>query len=176
MATLLGFDFGPRKIGVAVGQTVTESASPLTTIRSRRDKPDWAGIERLIREWQPDGAVVGLPYNVDDTQGQLAPRVQRFARQLRGRFGLEVHLVDERLTSIQARRQLGPEAASLEAIDAMAAKLILETWLAEGAIRGSTGKATSESPSSASFPRPASGGTGKHRAPPARSFAARARR
>lgn len=131
MSTLLGFDFGPRKIGVAVGQTVTGSASALTTVRSRRDKPDWVGIERLVREWLPDGAVVGLPFNMDDTQGELAPKAQRFARQLKGRFGLEVHLVDERLTSLEARRQLGRGATSLEAIDAVAAKLILETWLSE---------------------------------------------
>ena len=131
MSTLLGFDFGPRKIGVAIGQTITGSASPLTTIRSRRDKPDWATIERLVREWQPNGAVVGLPFNMDDTEGEIAPGARRFARQLEGRFGLNVHLVDERLTSLEARRQLGKNAASLEEIDAMAAKLILETWLSE---------------------------------------------
>ena len=128
---LLGFDFGPRKIGVAVGQTVTGSASPLTTIRGHRDKPDWEGIGRLVREWQPQGAVVGLPFNMDDTEAALAPQARRFARQLEGRFGLRVHLVDERLTSLEARRQLGRGATSLEAIDAMAAKLILETWLGE---------------------------------------------
>lgn len=131
MSTLLGFDFGPRKIGVAVGQTVTGSASPLTTIRSRRDKPDWVSIERLVREWQPNGAVVGLPFNMDDTEGEIAPGARRFARQLEGRFGLNVHLVDERLTSLEARQQLGKNASSLEEIDAMAAKLILETWLSE---------------------------------------------
>lgn len=131
MSTLLGFDFGPRKIGVAVGQTITGSASPLTTIRSRRDKPDWATIERLVREWQPNGAVVGLPFNMDDTEGEIAPGARRFARQLEGRFGLNVHLVDERLSSLEARRQLGKNATSLEEIDAMAAKLILETWLSE---------------------------------------------
>lgn len=131
MGTLLGFDFGPRKIGVAVGQTISGSASPLTTIRSRRDKPDWSTIERLIREWEPSGAVVGLPFNMDDTEGEVAPGARRFARQLEGRFGLDVHLVDERLTSVEARRQLGKDATSLEAIDAMAAKLILETWLSE---------------------------------------------
>jgi putative Holliday junction resolvase len=131
MGTLLGFDYGPRKIGVAVGQTVTGSASPLTTLRSRHEKPDWARIEHLVREWQPSAAVVGLPYNMDDTETELAPRVRRFARQLQGRFGLAVHLVDERLTSIEARRQLGRAATSLEVIDAMAAKLILETWLSE---------------------------------------------
>jgi len=131
MGTLLGFDFGPRKIGVAVGQTVTGSASALTTVRSRRDKPDWTRIEQLVREWQPNGAVVGLPYNMDDTETGLAPSARRFARQLQGRFGLDVHLVDERLTSLEARRQLGRDATSLEAIDAVAAKLILETWLSE---------------------------------------------
>jgi putative Holliday junction resolvase len=131
MSTLLGFDYGPRKIGVAVGQTVTGSASPLTTLRSHHEKPDWARIEHLVREWEPSAAVVGLPYNMDDTETELAPRVRRFARQLEGRFGLEVHLIDERLTSIEARRQLGRAATSLEVVDAMAAKLILETWLSE---------------------------------------------
>jgi putative Holliday junction resolvase len=131
MGTLLGFDYGPRKIGVAVGQTITGSASPLTTIRSHGERPDWARIEGLIREWQPKAAVVGLPYNMDDSETELAPRARRFARQIEGRFGLQVHLVDERLTSLEARRQLGREASSLELVDAMAAKLILETWLCE---------------------------------------------
>jgi putative Holliday junction resolvase len=131
MGTLLGFDYGPRKIGVAVGQTITGSASPLTTIRSHGERPDWARIEGLIREWQPKAAVVGLPYNMDDSETELAPRARRFARQIEGRFGLRVHLVDERLTSLEARRQLGREASSLEVVDAMAAKLILETWLCE---------------------------------------------
>ncbi len=131
MTTLLGFDFGPRKIGVAVGQTITGSASPLTTIRSHGERPDWARIEGMIREWQPTAAVVGLPFNMDDTETELAPRARRFARQIEGRFGIEVHLIDERLTSLEARRQLGRGATSLEVVDAMAAKLILETWLCE---------------------------------------------
>jgi len=131
MSTLLGFDFGPRKIGIAVGQTVTCSASALTTVRSRRYQPDWARIAQLVRDWQPRGAVVGLPFNMDDTEGELAPRARRFARQLQGRFGIDVHMVDERLTSLEARRQLGRRAASPAEVDAMAAKLILETWLGE---------------------------------------------
>jgi len=129
MGALLGFDFGPRKIGVAVGQTITCSASALATLRSRGSRPDWTRIGQLIREWQPQGAVVGLPFNMDDTEGAIAPGAQRFARQLGGRFRLEVHLVDERLTSLEARRRLGRDATSPEMIDAMAAKLILETWL-----------------------------------------------
>ena len=131
MGMLIGFDYGPRKIGVAVGQTVTGSASPLITLRSRGEKPDWPRIEALIREWQPEAAVIGLPFNMDDTETEIAPRARRFARQIEGRFGLPVHLVDERLTSIEARNRFGHRAASFEEVDAMAAKLILETWLSE---------------------------------------------
>jgi putative Holliday junction resolvase len=140
LGTLLGFDFGTRKIGVAVGQTVTGTASPLTTLRHRGSKPDWAAIEALIREWRPDAAVLGLPFNMDDTEEEtLAEPVRRFARQLQGRFGLPVHLVDERLTTLAAERALGAARPrtrqtgrqGTDALDAYAAKLILETWLTE---------------------------------------------
>lgn len=139
MPTLIGFDFGPRKIGVAVGQTVTGSATPLTTLRSRGERPDWPAIEALIREWRPSAAVIGLPYKMDDTEFDWAPLVHRFARQIEGRFGLPVHLVDERFSSCDARSQLDTRpAARLQpgspphhAVDALAAALILETWLSE---------------------------------------------
>jgi len=133
MGVLLGFDFGLRKIGVAIGQTITCSATALTTIHSRRNRTDWARIEQLVHAWQPQDAVVGLPFNMDDTESTVAPAARRFARQLEGRCGLEVHLVDERLTSLEANRRLGRVATSREVIDAMAAKLILETWLTETA-------------------------------------------
>lgn len=137
MSTLLGFDFGPRKIGVAVGQTVTGTARPLKTLRSRGDRPDWAGIEAIVREWRPSAVVLGLPLKMDDTEADWAGQIHRFARQIQGRFGLPVHLIDERLTSVEARRQLGSRPGSkptdhrLE--DAVAAALILETWLSEQA-------------------------------------------
>ena len=125
MTTLLGFDFGPRKIGVAVGQTLTGSATPLTTIRSRRDKPDWPRIESLVRDWNPAAAVVGLPFNMDDTEVDWCDQVRRFARQLQGRFGLPVHEVDERYTTTEAL------AAGAADADAAAAALILEQFLRE---------------------------------------------
>ena len=129
--TLLGFDFGPRKIGIAVGQTLTGTASPLTTLRARGQRPDWEGIAGLIREWSPEALVVGLPHNMDDTETELVPRIRRFAHQLEGRYRLPVHLVDERLTSLEARRLMGRQGRSREAVDAVAAQLILETWLGE---------------------------------------------
>jgi len=131
MGTLLGFDFGPRKIGIAVGQTVTRSATPLETLRAKNQRPDWEGIGRLIAEWRPQALVVGIPYQMDDKQVEWAPLVHRFMRQLHGRFELPVHGVDERLTSIEARNRMGRKGTSHEAVDAMAAKLILETWLSE---------------------------------------------
>lgn len=135
MTTLLAFDYGTRRIGIAVGQTLTGSANPLTTLHSRDGRPDWDGIAALIREWRPDALVLGLPYDMDDREVDWSPRVHRFARQLAGRFGLVVHLVDERLTSIEAQRQLsarpGRRSSDPDAIDAVAAALILETWLSE---------------------------------------------
>jgi putative holliday junction resolvase len=135
MTTLLGFDFGPRKIGIAVGQTITGSATPLVTLRSRNDKPDWDGIAAVVREWQPEAFVVGLPFTMDDKEVDWSAQVHRFGRQLEGRFRLPVHLIDERLTSIEARRQLAEtphgRSADRDAVDAVAAALILETWLCE---------------------------------------------
>jgi putative Holliday junction resolvase len=132
MGSLLGFDFGLRRIGVAVGQTTTGTASPLTTLLSRNDQPDWAAIERLLAEWQPEALVVGLPYQMDDQEAEVAGRARRFARQLEGRYRLPVHLADERLTTREARRQLGKRGAEdRRLVDALAAKLILETWLSD---------------------------------------------
>jgi putative Holliday junction resolvase len=134
VATLLGFDFGTRKIGIAVGQTVSGTASPLETVRARGQKPDWKRIEAIIREWQPEAAVLGLPMRMDDTEEDWIDRVHRFARQLEGRFGLPVHLVDERLTTLQAETDLGlRDAGPDDRVDAWAAKLILETWLGDHA-------------------------------------------
>jgi putative holliday junction resolvase len=131
MTTLLGFDYGPAKIGVAVGQTMTGTASPLETLRAIQQRPDWDGISRLISAWEPQELVVGLPFNMDDTEAEVATRARRFARQLEGRYHLKVHLVDERLTSIEAKRQLQRKPKKIEELDAIAAQLILETYLSE---------------------------------------------
>lgn len=131
MGILIGFDFGTRKIGVAVGQTVTGTARALETLRGKNEKPDWAGISRLIREWGPEALVVGMPYDEDGTEMDWSPLIHKFTRQLEGRFHLPVFLADERLTSMEARSRLGRKATSLDAVDAVAAQLILETWLSE---------------------------------------------
>jgi putative Holliday junction resolvase len=127
----LGFDYGTRKIGVAVGQTQTGTATPLETLLPVQQKPDWKRISKLIEEWQPEALVVGLPLDVDDSETDATAPARRFSRQLEGRFGLKVHLADERFTSFEARDRLGHKAKKIEEYDAIAAKLILETWLDE---------------------------------------------
>lgn len=123
---VLGFDYGTQKIGVAVGQLITRTASPLTILKANNGIPDWAEIESLIDEWQPNQLVVGLPLNMDGSNSPISERAEKFARRLHGRFSLSVTTVDERLSSREARAQ------STEAqVDAVAAALILETWLAE---------------------------------------------
>lgn len=130
--TYLGFDYGSHKIGVAVGQDLTASANPLTTLGNPRGRPDWAAIGRLIEEWRPDALVIGHPFEMSDREANNAEPAKRFARQLEGRYHLPVHLIDERLTTRAAWLDLGSEAARDPLrVDAYAAKLILETWLRE---------------------------------------------
>jgi putative Holliday junction resolvase len=131
MGTLLGFDYGTRKIGIAVGQTLTGTATPLETVRQVNQKPDWRRIGALIEEWQPEALVVGLPLDVDDSETDATQPALRFSRQLEGRFHTTVHLVDERYSSFEARDRLRHRAKRRDDYDAVAAKLILETWLNE---------------------------------------------
>jgi len=102
-ATLLCFDYGERRIGVAVGQTLTGTATPLETLPARDGNPDWDRVATLVAEWQPDALVVGLPLNMDDTEQELTARARRFGNRLHGRLGLTVHFADERLSTREAR-------------------------------------------------------------------------
>ncbi|MDX1434151.1 MAG: Holliday junction resolvase RuvX [Gammaproteobacteria bacterium] len=127
--TLLAFDYGERHIGIAVGQTLTRSANPLTTVRVTGATPDWAAISHLVRTWQPARLVVGLPLNMDGTEQPITRGARRFGNQLEGRYRLPVHLVDERLTSREARARLVAEGNAGAADHPVAAQIILESWL-----------------------------------------------
>lgn len=120
--SFLSFDFGARRVGVASGNALTGTATPQATIAAEGDAR-FEAIGRLIREWQPDALVVGVPYHPDGAPHDNTRRAQRFARQLAGRFGLPVHEVDERYTTTEAHA-LGAADA-----DAAAAALILEQYL-----------------------------------------------
>ena len=131
---LLGFDFGSKRIGVAVGQELTGTATALETITSPDGGPDWKGISRLIEEWQPDALVVGLPFNLDGSEHETTRLAQRFGNRLAGRYNLPVFTIDERLSSVEAERMLGEQGRfDKEEVDKLAAQIILESWLAQQA-------------------------------------------
>lgn len=124
--TLLCFDFGTKRIGVAIGKVVTKLASALTTVRNKNSRPDWEHISRLIEEWCPDAFVVGMPLDLEGEPQEMTKSVQRFMRQLQGRWTLPVYDIDERLSSFEAAQRTGRQRN----IDAVAAQVILETWFA----------------------------------------------
>ncbi|AMK77127.1 MULTISPECIES: Holliday junction resolvase RuvX [Methylomonas] len=129
----LGFDFGNKKIGVAVGHADTGIASPLQTIQSLNQVPDWHKISQLIAEWRPIGLVVGISRQSDGSDNVITPRMQKFCRQLNGRYNLPVHQIDETLTTFAAKQMLFDDlkvsAAKLWAVqDQLAAQIILQSW------------------------------------------------
>ncbi len=128
--SLLGFDFGQQRIGVAVGQQVTGTATAICTVQSRDGKPDWDTISRLINEWQPDTLVVGLPLHADGEESKISLAARKFARQLEGRYRLPVHTMNEYLSShAAAELQQQNRQAGKAGIDAVAARIILQNWL-----------------------------------------------
>jgi putative Holliday junction resolvase len=134
---VIAFDFGLRRIGIAAGDTLTATAAPRPAILVGVHGPDWNAITREVQALAPELLIVGAPYNVDDTPGALAPAAQQFAEQLQRRFGVPVHKVDERYSSLEgssalkAQRALGQRRRiRREHIDSAAAAVILERWLA----------------------------------------------
>ena len=144
MRTILGFDYGQVRIGVAIAQELTASARPLLTLKTSQGAPPWPAIAELISEWRPQQLVVGLPYQADGSANTVTQAALRFAEQLRTRAQLPVATVDERLSSYAAasllaerqgkRRKPGRRPGrkpgrDKAAVDRVAAALILETWL-----------------------------------------------
>jgi len=125
---ILAFDFGTHKIGVAFGQSLSQTSTPLKPLRVRDGIPDWPDIEKLIREWQPDLMVIGIPYNMDGTDNEITVRARKFMRRLHGRFGKPCEGMDERLSSREARDMLRHENDQTTSIDSLAASLILQSW------------------------------------------------
>ena len=121
-----------RHIGAAVGQQLIGSSNPAGVIRARDGVPDWLAIEKLLKEWQPDLLLVGLPLNMDGTESRMSKRAQKFARQLEGRFNIAVELIDERLTSFAAKQQRREQEQSTDfgrdTVDAEAACIILHDY------------------------------------------------
>ena len=132
MGQILAFDFGLARIGVAVGQSITNTANPLDTLKAKQGIPDWTLIEKLIKEWQPSLLLVGEPFNMDDSDQTITKLARKFANRLHGRYGIAIEMFDERLTSASAREEIfefgGYKKLKKTQIDSVAAALILESW------------------------------------------------
>ncbi len=129
--TFLGFDFGTKYIGIAIGQAITQTATPLITIKARQGIPHWDDIQKIINEWQPAGLVIGLALQEDGKDSHTSRKARQFGQSLKQRFQLPVHYIEERLTSVAARGILKQEHyySKQTDSDAMAAAIILESFL-----------------------------------------------
>lgn len=130
-ATLLAFDYGEKRIGVALGNALTHSARPLTVIPNRSRDYRFEAIAGLLREWQPDHLIVGLPTHPDGTPHAMTQQAKRFGNQLTGRFNLPVTWIDERYSSVDAEARLRERGGDLGQLDAEAACVILQQYLDE---------------------------------------------
>jgi len=132
-AFYLGFDFGFKRIGVAVGQKITATARPLSTLQAISGKPDWALVKKIIKDWRPSAIIVGLPTCVDGSEQYTTEPARAFARELEQRFSVTVYLVDERFSTVEAKSRLfeegGYRTLAKSEIDSIAACLILEQWM-----------------------------------------------
>ena len=129
----LAFDYGTRFIGIAVGQDVTRTARPLTTLKQNGEAPDWSAIKKLVAQWSPAALIVGIPSHMNGEPQWITDAAKKFADELAQQTRCVVHAIDERLSTVEAKQAIfeggGYRSLKKEAIDAMAAKIILESWL-----------------------------------------------
>lgn len=135
LQNVMGFDFGTQKMGMATGNSLTATAQPLPLFPMRDGIPDWGKLEQLIAEWQPDLCVVGLPLNMDDSESELSARARKFSRRLKHRINKPVWMIDERLTTREARHTLQSyqqqgHSKKISA-DSLAAVMLIESWFRE---------------------------------------------
>jgi len=133
--TYLGFDYGTKTLGMAVGSTGSGLAEPLATAVVKHGLPEWSVVDRLVATWQPAALVVGLPLNMDDSENEMTRAARRFGHRLQARYNLPVHWVDERLTSVDAKNAMVearvPWKQRKARVDKLAAQTILQAYLDE---------------------------------------------
>lgn len=132
---IIGFDFGIKNIGVAFGQTLTKTAKPLTTIRNKKGSIAWEEITTIIKQWEPNILIVGLPFNMDGTEQTLTQLTKKFSKELQQKFNLPVFYVDERLSTWDAKNKLGIHYKAKinkkeqDKINALSAAILIEQWI-----------------------------------------------
>ena len=123
---IVAFDFGEKKIGVAVGQTSTNTSSPLQIIFNKDNKTNWISISSLLDEWKPDLILLGKPLNMDGSESEIMKKVDKFYKELKSIYDADIEFVDERLTTFEAREILKDEKH--DNVDAHAAKILIDNW------------------------------------------------
>ena len=123
---IIAFDYGEKKIGVAVGQTSTNTSSPLQIIFNKDDKTNWISISSLLDEWKPDLILLGKPLNMDGSESEIMKKVDKFYKELKSIYDADIEFVDERLTTFEAREILKDEKH--DDVDAHAAKILIDNW------------------------------------------------
>lgn len=129
---LLAFDFGLKRIGVAVGTRQTGTTQMLTPLAANEGQPDWDKVNRLLGEWKPDRLLVGIPLAIDGSELSVTPNARKFMNRLHGRFGIPVEAIDERVSTKEARQQLfdygGYKKLQQHSVDSLVAELLLQQW------------------------------------------------
>ena len=123
---IISFDYGTKKIGVAVGQTQTKTASPLNVIFNKNNKTNWDAIIEIIEEWKPDLILIGMPLNMDGTDSEIMKRVVNFKKKLKNISSVKCEFIDERLTTFEARLEV--KDLNIKTVDSHAAKILIENW------------------------------------------------
>ncbi|MGD9593027.1 MAG: Holliday junction resolvase RuvX [Candidatus Berkiella sp.] len=130
--TFLGFDFGTKYLGIAVGQTITQTARPLVTLVVHKGVPHWETLDKIIQEWQPQAFIVGLAIQPDGSHSATSKKALKFGKSLQSHYNIAVHYIEERLTSVAAKERIKENVAMTaieKDLDAVAAAIILESWL-----------------------------------------------
>jgi len=123
---IIAFDYGEKKIGVAVGQTSTNTSSPLKIIFNKDNKTNWISISSLLDEWKPDLILLGKPLNMDGSESEIMKKVDKFYKELKSIYDADIEFIDERLTTFEAREILKDEKH--DNVDAHAAKILIDNW------------------------------------------------
>ena len=123
---IISFDYGTKKIGVAVGQTQTKTASPLNVIFNKKNKTNWDAIIEVIEEWKPELILIGMPLNMDGTDSEIMKRVENFKKKLKNISSVKCEFIDERLTTFEARLEV--KDLNIKTVDSHAAKILIENW------------------------------------------------
>ncbi len=139
LTSFMSFDYGKKRMGIAMGQRITQSANGIGCISAKDGKPNWDELDKLVAEWKPDGFVVGLPLNMDGSESDMSKRANKFSKRLHGRYGKPSFTIDERLTTFEAKQTAKSQGHKghykSDPVDELAAQLILQSWLEENPLQ-----------------------------------------